>query len=118
MHEITSAFLRRYAEEHNMPVDITCATDPVKGLFEATAHGDQFDLILLDIRMPKLTGDEIFNSLMQIKPELLDRVLFVTGYRQDLKGRFTDQPLRILDKPFRYAQLAEAISLILNPDAH
>ncbi len=117
MHEITSAFLRRYAKEHDLPVNITCTADPVRGLFEATAHGDQFDLILLDIRMPKLTGDEIYNSLIQIKPELLDRVLFVTGYRQDIKGRFSDQPLRILDKPFRYAQLSEAISAILRPDA-
>jgi len=114
MHEIMSAFLRRYAQETGSKINITCVADPVKGLFEATANGDDYDLILLDIRMPKLTGDEIYNSIAHIKPELLDRVLFVTGYRQDLHGRFPEHTLRILDKPFRYALLAEILNDILH----
>ncbi|RMH59947.1 MAG: response regulator [Zetaproteobacteria bacterium] len=110
MHEIMSAFLRRYAQERGIAdMRVTCISDPVEGLFEVTTNGAHYDIILLDIRMPRLTGDEIYNSIIHIKPELLQRIMFVTGYRQDLQGRFTDQSLRILDKPFRYAVLAEAI---------
>jgi len=118
MHEIMSAFLRRYARDHDIDeMHVTCIADPVEGLFEVTTNGEQYDIILLDIRMPRLTGDEIYNSLLHIKPELLNRVMFVTGYRQDLQGMFPEQHVRILDKPFRYAVLAEAISEMRAADA-
>ncbi len=113
MQTIMAAFLRRYCEERNETLDLKALFDPVQGLFEATTNGESYDLIVLDVRLPKLTGDEIYQSLMQVHPELLDRVLFVTGYREDLDARFPDRNLRILDKPFRFHELEAAIDDIL-----
>jgi len=62
--------------------------------------------------IPKLTGDEIYNSLIQVAPDVLSRILFVTGYRQDVEDRFPDLNLHILDKPFRYQQLIESIDKV------
>jgi DNA-binding response OmpR family regulator len=111
---ILAKFLERYAEARNKSVRIKGLHDPVQGLFELTASGNAYDLVILDVRLPKLTGDEIYNSLIQVQPALLDRVLFVTGYRQDIADRFPGLTLRILDKPFRYSDFEQAVSTIVD----
>ncbi len=113
MQSIMAAFLKRYGDQHDMQVDIKALFDPVQGLFEITTNGDHYDLILLDVRLPKLTGDEIYKSITHVNPELLGKVLFVTGYREDLDSRFPKHSLQVLDKPFRYAQLEAQIDTIL-----
>jgi len=113
MQSIMAAFLKRYGDLHDMQVEIKSLFDPVQGLFEITSNGDHYDLFLLDVRLPKLTGDEIYQSITHVNPELLDKVLFITGYREDLDARFPEHSLKILDKPFRYAQLEAQIDTIL-----
>lgn len=115
VQKIVSGFLDRYGAEHDVPVNTTVLADPVQGLFEVTANGSNYDMIMLDVRLPKLTGDEIYNSLSHVSPELLGRVLFITGFRADLDDRFPAQDLRVLDKPFRYRQLVDEIEAIVNP---
>ena len=115
VQKIVSGFLDRYGAEYDIPVNTKVLGDPVQGLFEVTANGGDYDMIMLDVRLPKVTGDEIYNSLSHVSPELLDRVLFITGFRADLDDRFPAQDLRVLDKPFRYRQLVDEIESIVNP---
>jgi len=115
VQKIVSGFLDRYGAEYDIPVNTKVLGDPVQGLFEVTANGGDYDMIMLDVRLPKVTGDEIYNSLSHVSPELLDRVLFITGFRADLDDRFPAQDLRVLDKPFRYRQLVDEIEAIVNP---
>jgi len=116
VQSILAAFLNRYLGERGLQSDIKTLSDPVQGLFELSTNGEQYSLILLDVRLPKLTGDEIYNSLMHVNPNLLERVLFVTGYPDDLTDRFSDKPLNILQKPFRYQSFTEQLSTILKLD--
>jgi len=109
---ILDSFLQRYGQEQGIEISVKAVSDPVQALFELTTGSDSYDLILLDVRLPKLTGDEIYNSLIQVAPGVLDHILFVTGYRNDVEDRFPDLNLQILDKPFRYQQLTEAIDKI------
>ena len=113
VQSIVSAFLERFLGEKNITFDVKSFNDPVQGLFELSSNGASYQIILLDVRLPRLTGDEIYNSLMHVNPELLNRVLFVTGYPDDLEARFPDMPLNILTKPFRYQAFCEAIVAIL-----
>jgi len=113
VQSILAAFLQRYLGEKGMTGDIRILTDPVQGLFDLSTNGEQYAAILLDVRLPKLTGDEIYNSLEQVNPDLLNRVLFVTGYADDLTDRWPDKKLNILEKPFRYHSFAEKIGEIL-----
>ncbi|HXH65505.1 MAG TPA: response regulator [Mariprofundaceae bacterium] len=117
VQSILAAFLNRYAQQTSREIQIRTLSDPVQGLFELTTNGERYNLILLDVRLPKLTGDDIYNSLEQINPELLKRVLFVTGYPEDLAERFPGRELRILQKPFRYQAFTEKLDILLNPEA-
>ncbi|MDQ7010685.1 MAG: response regulator, partial [Mariprofundaceae bacterium] len=99
--------------EKGLQSNIKAMSDPVQGLFELSTNGEQYSAILLDVRIPKLSGDEIYNSLEHVNPELLERVLFVTGYPEDLHDRFPDRELNILEKPFRYNNFAEKLDALL-----
>jgi len=106
-------FLEHYGQLHGMSIHTNEVVDPVQGLFEAINHGNKYDLIILDVNMPKLSGGDIYQEIANSQPHLLDRVLFVTAFRDDLVSRFPNIPLRVLSKPFRYTQLETAIQSIL-----
>ena len=113
VQNIIVAFINRFFDDKKIPCEIKAFNDPVQGVFELSDHGEQYHVILLDVRLPKLTGDEIFNSLLNVNPEIANRVIFVTGYPGDLKQRFPDIELNILDKPFRYKNFCEKIVNVL-----
>lgn len=114
VQSILTAFLNRYVSEKNKEIAITSMSDPVQSLFELTTHGDQYQLILLDVRIPKLSGDEIYSSLEQVNPDLLNRILFVTGYPEDLHDRFPEKRFNILQKPFRYNTFSEKLDEVID----
>jgi len=114
VQNILTAFVQRYMKERGMKCQVKAISDPVQGLFELSTNGDYYSVILLDVRLPKLTGDEIYNSLAHVNPGLLERVMFVTGYPDDLADRFSEKTLRILQKPFRYEQFSKSMDEILS----
>lgn len=113
VQSILTAFLNRYISEKGMQGDITSMRDPIKSLFELTTNGDQYQLILLDVRIPKLSGDEIYSSLEHVNPSILGRILFVTGYPEDLFEHFPDKQFNILQKPFRYDAFSKQLDTVL-----
>ena len=113
VQSILAAFLNRYVSEKGMHSNVSSMSDPVQSLFELTTHGDQYQLVLLDVRIPKLSGDEIYSSLEQVNPEILDRIIFVTGYPEDLAERFPGKTFNILQKPFRYNSFSEKLDNLL-----
>jgi len=113
VQSILTAFINRYIADKNMQSNIVSMSDPVQSLFELTTRGEEYQVILLDVRIPKLSGDEIYSSLEQVNPDILDRIVFVTGYPEDLHERFPDKAFNILQKPFRYNSFAERLDSLL-----
>lgn len=56
-----------------------------------------YDLIMSDIKMPGLSGMEFHDRLMAMKPEALDKVIFMTG---DSIGKETQDFIKATGKPF------------------
>jgi CheY-like chemotaxis protein len=70
----------------------------------------QFDLLVVDLAMPNMQGDEFVAKARELIPRL--PVLFVTGYAEPGRMRQgTDGGM--LRKPFRRAQLVEKLRWIL-----
>jgi DNA-binding response OmpR family regulator len=112
MHEVITAFLTRYGQDHEVDIAIKALHDPVQALVEMSENGLAYDLILLDVRLPKLSGDEIYTGISKRHPELLRRILFVTGFPKELELKLPEMKLRVLEKPFRYPPFETSVAEI------
>jgi YesN/AraC family two-component response regulator len=76
------------------------------------ARKTPIDLLLTDVNMPRMTGDELARRLRHDDPAL--KVLYLTGYSDQLfKEKSTLwQDEAYLEKPCTIAGLLEAVSLI------
>jgi len=73
-------------------------------------HDRQFDLMIVDLAMPNMLGDEFAARARELIAGV--PALFVTGYAEP--GRMRRRPQdSILKKPLRRAQLAEKLRLVL-----
>ncbi|MDX8395718.1 MAG: response regulator [Mariprofundaceae bacterium] len=107
-----SSFLKYYEVENDTSINLTSFCDPVKGMYELSVRGAYYDVIILDVHMPKLNGDDIYNAMKEAQPLITQSILFITGFAEELLERFPDESLNILHKPFRYEQFAQKIECV------
>src|SRR5262249_54537439 len=74
-----------------------------------------YDLILSDLRMPELDGPGLYRELERSHPDLLHRIIFVTGDTLSPESRaFLDQTGEsTLSKPFRRETLRQVVQQVL-----
>jgi CheY-like chemotaxis protein len=72
---------------------------------------EDFDLIVLDVLMPGMSGDAVADLLDQLKPGL--PVLLITGDSGDQFVQAAD--LLLLRKPFAGPELVQAVNDLLEP---
>lgn len=79
------------------------------------ARGQHYDLILLDLAMPNMSGVEVFAALQSFQPDV--RVVFMTGYSRD---EFSDllienaETTAVLSKPFPLQELKASVEDMLS----
>jgi signal transduction histidine kinase/CheY-like chemotaxis protein len=61
---------------------VTPKTDSEEALEEFAALPDRFDLVITDMTMPKMTGDQLARKLMEIKPGI--PVILCTGFNESI----------------------------------
>jgi DNA-binding response OmpR family regulator len=81
----------------------------------AKVQEKRYDLVICDLRMPKLDGRAFYRSLSEAVPAMRKRVVFVTG---DVAGTNAEQFLnetgcRWLAKPFRLGDLLRTVKEVL-----
>jgi signal transduction histidine kinase/CheY-like chemotaxis protein len=59
---------------------VTPKTDSEEALEEFAAQPDRFDLVITDMTMPKMTGDQLAKRMMDIKPQI--PVILCTGFNE------------------------------------
>lgn len=76
-------------------------------IFKDQGHG--IDVVLLDLTMPRLGGEETLQELRKLQPEL--PIVVMSGYSEiDARGRFSDEgPSAYLQKPFRIVELIRVL---------
>lgn len=95
-----------------------CAVDATADAGEALAKLERtsYDLVLMDIRMPGMSGIEMYDRVTDRHPELTGKVIFMTGDSSDLTTRafLEHHKLTFLIKPFDIAALLEKVSELLS----
>ena len=81
--------------------DLTTAEHGRQAL-DILAKGEDFDLILCDLVMRDVSGIDVYRWLMDNRPQLLDRLIFVTAgtFTDELRNFLASVPNPILNKPF------------------
>ncbi|MBU1068713.1 response regulator, partial [Myxococcota bacterium] len=94
--------------------DCMKASDGPKGLEAARALLSELSLVVLDLHLPGLSGQEVFLQLRRMRPDL--PVLISSGWSDTLDPFWeadVTPPADYLPKPYRPQQLLEYVSRIL-----
>lgn len=75
----------------------------------------RFDVIVTDVRMPRLDGPGLYRELERRHPELVGRVVFITGdtLGSDTGPFLTSVAAPTLRKPFAITELSRTVRRIL-----
>jgi FixJ family two-component response regulator len=92
-----------------------CAVFSSAEAFLASGSLDQTDCMVLDVRMPGMSGPELQCRIREIKGAV--PIIFVTGHAdEELRARaIQDGAIAFLDKPFNDEALLGAIRSVLDP---
>ena len=104
-------YMRSTLEAWGHRVDV--ASDGQDALVRALAG--RYDLIVTDVRMPKLGGRELYERLRRDAPAVAARVVFSTGdtVRDDTMAFLEQSGRPFLRKPFKLAELRRALETAL-----
>ena len=93
---------------------LDCDVESVDGGRAALAllAEETFDLVLLDVGMPIMSGTEVYAAIRESYPE--QAVVFMTGYSEDDVAELTNQRTLVLSKPFTLQGLQETVNALLN----
>ncbi len=90
-----------------------CQVEPAGNGLEALEKLQQkdYDLIISDIYMPGASGRDLYHWLKEYHPELLQRIVFITGDTVSPENRrfLTETGVRYLGKPFSLGEFTEII---------
>jgi DNA-binding response OmpR family regulator len=109
-----SELLRNYLESQSFYV--TCVPDATEALRQMAST--DFHVILTDMVLPKHSGEEFYNEVKRLRPELCRRFIFMTGHQAE---RRTDHFIRqsqalMLWKPFPLPDLLSTAQTVRRKD--
>lgn len=101
--------------------DLGHAVDTAANGAEASRKLDQgdYDLVITDVRMPQMSGIELYRKILSTQPDLAKNVIFITG---DLLDRQTtdfvgEMSLRTIPKPLEADRFRQVVREMLEPSA-
>lgn len=109
--QLASALQWILADE-NFLVDV--AFDGEEALVKIAAH--DYDVVICDLKMPKLQGDSLYLKAREMRPSLGDRFIFITGYATDPTVRhfLIEEEVKFLVKPFPIGGLISCVRELLS----
>ena len=93
--------------------NVDAFTDPIDALYSFRKNA--YDLVLLDLKMPKMNGMVLYEKLQNIDPNLL--FCFITAnkeYIEHLKKSIVDIEKIVIYKPILLSELRSKVHFILS----
>ena len=90
----------------------TLSQDPFEAL--ELAKSRDFGAVIVDLRMPQMDGRQFFQALVQAKPHMASRVIFLTGdtVSEETEAFLHSVPNPCLTKPFEMAEVQTALEAL------
>jgi len=93
---------------------VLTAMTPSQALDVTESYPHSIDLLITDVIMPELNGQQLAESIRQIRPDI--KVLFISGYTADIISRHGVilPGINFLEKPFSGRQLGRKVREVLD----
>ncbi|SLM31282.1 putative Two domain sensory box histidine kinase (PAS/PAC domain/GGDEF domain protein) [Desulfamplus magnetovallimortis] len=95
---------------------VTTKTDPLEALEKFRENPDGFDLLITDMAMPGMSGNQLISAIQKIRPEL--PVILSTGYasgsQDEKKGKFHKDIDAFLSKPHEFHELIKTVQRVIS----
>jgi PAS domain S-box-containing protein len=77
--------------------------------------GREVDLIISDLRMPDMDGPALYRALAERRPELLTRLVFITGdtLAADITGFLSETGASVIEKPLDPPDVSRRVQALL-----
>ena len=107
--------LRRFFQRQGWDVDE--AADGYAALdllLDESRRDTPYDVVITDLRMPGLSGIELYARLERERPELLDRLILSTGdaVSPEAAAFLSHSSCPVLNKPFELAELRAMLTRV------
>lgn len=108
--ESNAALVRRALTAAGYDVESTTLSRRALSMIEETTYA----AVICDVKMPELSGQELYGRVCQLRPEMAQRFIFITG---DIDGEdtreFLDQTrCSYFMKPFNLERLTAAVDML------
>ena len=92
------------AEDGGAALDVLLRSEP-----------NRYDVVMCDLRMPHVSGVELYRELLAKRPDLVRRLLFSTGdvVSSEAATFLAESGRPVIEKPFELARLEELLNQIL-----
>jgi len=92
------------------------AENGAAGVYAFEEHHERISAVLLDLTMPDMSGDEVFQRLSKIRPDV--KVILSSGYdRREATRNLGDlEPAGFLPKPYTAQALRDVIGSVIQAD--
>lgn len=92
---------------------VLTAEDGAAGVRTFGEHADEIDLVVMDLTMPKLSGEQAFVEMRKRRPDA--RIVLTSGYNEsEAVGRLAASGVTaFLQKPFELEQLLSTVKKAL-----
>jgi len=93
---------------------VLCAANGTEALLTTENSPEVIDLLLTDVVMPGMSGRELAERLLQLRPEI--KVLFTSGYTEDVivHHGVREEKINFIGKPYSMQTLAAKIRDVLD----
>jgi len=93
--------------------EVLAATSPEEALSICAQPGMTFDLLLTDVIMPGMSGRELRDRILHLRPDT--KVLFMSGYTADIIATrgVLEAGVNFLAKPFTMGELGKKVAKVL-----
>ena len=93
---------------------VVATTDAMEGLKLFTSGGNDFDLVITDQTMPKLTGEELAGKMLALQPDI--PIILCTGYSERMSEvRCQEMGIaKLVSKPVDTVYLSQLVRQVLD----